>query len=389
MKIEMPVMPKRFIPLILLLVGSLLLLISPDQAHADGGAPNLAYVAGSSAGIGIVDIASQKISGSFSLPGNPGAVYLSLDGRFLYVAQPGLNQVSMLAAKTGQVDCTGKLAFAPTVLSYDPQTATLFVAGKTSTTISQLNMSTCAIMHTWQAPGTVSGLAVVNLGSDTENNQLWVSSGSKLVLYDTKTYAQLDTVTLPDNPHTLVAPAGLWIYAATQHGNFYAIGLSDHNVEQLLSGGQFGNLDYDDATGQIFVPDALHNRLDVVTPPDSTSSTLPKEPAFTYDLPAAPQAVAVTSGGQFAFAALSTGQVVMFDLAAHSTLATINVGGSPHAIITGLYPPALGTTPQSANIAQTVASIVAYALLAGCVLMPVWFMYRRGKKTNRKQAGEG
>src|SRR5713226_7187087 len=108
-------MYRRFVSLLVLFAGPIfiLLLIFPAQVHADGGAPNLAYVAGSSSGIGIVDISSRKVSGSFSLKGNPSAVYLSLDGRFLYIAQPGLNQVSMLAAKTGQVDCTSNLAFAP------------------------------------------------------------------------------------------------------------------------------------------------------------------------------------------------------------------------------------------------------------------------------------
>src|SRR6266436_6709457 len=79
-----------------------LLLPGHQHAYADGGAPNLAYVAGASKGVSVIDIAQQKVTNTFSLTGDPHMVYLSLDGRFLYVAQPMSGRVTLLAAKTGQ-----------------------------------------------------------------------------------------------------------------------------------------------------------------------------------------------------------------------------------------------------------------------------------------------
>src|SRR5256885_2302628 len=38
-----------------------------QHAYADGGAPNLAYVAGSAKGISVIDIGQQKVTGSFLL----------------------------------------------------------------------------------------------------------------------------------------------------------------------------------------------------------------------------------------------------------------------------------------------------------------------------------
>jgi hypothetical protein len=131
------------------------------------------------------------------------------------------------------------------------------------------------------------------------------------------------------------------------------------------------------------VPDSLHKQLDVITP-DSMATTAPHEPAHVYALSAAPESVAITSDGQLGFVALGTGEVAMLDIPGRQVIQTINVGGSPQFIITGLYPPALGSTPQQASIVDTIATIAAYILVAACVLVPVWFVVRQ----NRRQKAE-
>src|SRR5712691_2176419 len=50
--------------MLLLLVG----LLSPT-AHADGGAPQLAYVAGTAQGISVIDIARRRVTGSITVAG--------------------------------------------------------------------------------------------------------------------------------------------------------------------------------------------------------------------------------------------------------------------------------------------------------------------------------
>lgn len=362
----------------------MLLAAFPLSAHADGGAPNLAYVAGAGPGISIIDIAQRKVTGTFNLGGNPSSVYLSLDGRFLYVAQPGLNQVSVLAAKDGQLVCSVHVSGSPSLLSFDPQTNSLFVAGNQTTSISNIDLSNCAVLHTFQASAPVYGMAVVNLASGTQNNQLWVSNGSSLTVFDTKTRQALANIALPGNARYLSAPSGLWLYVTTQQGGLYAVGLSSHQVLPLLSGGQFGTMDFDETTGQIYVPDSLHRQLDQITPPNPVATSAPREPAHTYALSAAPQSVAITSDGQFGFVALSTGQVVMLDIPGREIVQTINVGGGPRFIITGLYPPALGNNPQQASIIDTVATIGAYALVAVLVLVPAWLVVRQNRKRKKE-----
>ncbi|HEX6108251.1 MAG TPA: hypothetical protein VFZ02_02475, partial [Ktedonobacteraceae bacterium] len=59
------------IPL-LLITFTLLLVFFPgiQHAYADGGAPNLAYVAGTAKGISVIDIGQQKVTGSFTMGGD-------------------------------------------------------------------------------------------------------------------------------------------------------------------------------------------------------------------------------------------------------------------------------------------------------------------------------
>ena len=203
----------------------------------------------------------------------------------MYVAQPALNQVSVLAAKSGQLVCTVHVAGAPSFLSYDPQSNSLFVAGDQAASVSNIDLANCKILHTFPTSAPVYGMAIVNLASSTQNNQLWVSNGAGVTVFDAKTRQVLATVALPGGARAICVPNGLWVYVTTQQGSLYAIGLSaPHQLLPLLIGGQFGTMDFDEVTGQIYVPDSLHHQLDEITPPDPTATTAPREPAYTYAL---------------------------------------------------------------------------------------------------------
>src|SRR5579864_6394988 len=89
-----------------LLVLALLCVCSPLRVHADGGAPNLAYVSGTPSGVSVIDVLQGKVTRLISVAGDPHTILLSIDGRFLYIAQPGLGQVSVILAETGRPVCT-------------------------------------------------------------------------------------------------------------------------------------------------------------------------------------------------------------------------------------------------------------------------------------------
>src|SRR5260370_2371882 len=92
--------------LLLLSVLAFCMLSFPPHVQADGGAPNLAYVSGTSSGISVIDVGQAKVIRTIPVSGDPHTILLSPDGIALYVTQPALGQVSVLSAKTGQAICT-------------------------------------------------------------------------------------------------------------------------------------------------------------------------------------------------------------------------------------------------------------------------------------------
>ena len=105
-------LPLCLLVVLLVVLGATLALV--PAARADGGAPNLAYVSGAPGGVAIIDIASQKITGTVQVAGDPRGMTLSLDGRSLYVALAAKNGVAVIDAQAKQVVNTLSTGPAPT-----------------------------------------------------------------------------------------------------------------------------------------------------------------------------------------------------------------------------------------------------------------------------------
>jgi DNA-binding beta-propeller fold protein YncE len=368
-----------------IVLACLLMVPFSSSVHADGGAPNLAYIAGASHGIDIIDVAQQRVTGSLSVPGDPHAILLSLDARFLYVTQPQEGRVAVLAAKTGQTICTANVPGQPTLLAYDPNPDTLYAAGNGAASVTALNPNTCAVKFTISTDGPVYGLAVVFVAGGLAGhdvNELWVAARSLSVFNDLNGQV-LTTVAIPDEPRYICIPPGATVYVTTARGSVLAVDLNTRHVIPLVSGGVYGPMDYDATTGEMYVPDAKNKQL-VILAPVNSGFPPPHEPGRIIHLGVVPASVAITSDGQLGFVALASGNVAMLDIPARQLITTIPVGGSPHFIITGLYPPLVGTTPQQASIWGTVINIAAYVFVIALFLIPL-LLFRRYAKGSRTQ----
>ena len=355
---------------LILLVFTLLSFYCPPQAHADGGAPNLAYVSGTPSGVGVIDVGQAKVTKTIPVAGDPHTILLSLDGRFLYVTQPALGQVTVIAAKTGQSICTAHLPGAPALLAIDTDTGTLYAAGNGAAQVSALDAATCAVRRTFKTESPVYGLAVaLTAGSSLfggTTNQLWVAGAHGLTVFDDQTGRVLGSVALSGAQY-LSIPPGEMVYVTTCQGSVDAVGLKTKEVHQMLTGGIFGPMDYDAISSEVYVPDEQHNVLDVLSPIDPGTTTLPKEPERVIHTSVPPEAVAITNDGLLGFVALSGGKVAMLDLLERRFVYTLHVGGTPHFIITGLYPPSSEAIPPAASPQQesawrNLAIVVVYAL---------------------------
>ncbi|HJT56461.1 MAG TPA: hypothetical protein VJ761_08200 [Ktedonobacteraceae bacterium] len=370
-----------------------LLFLSPitQHAYADGGAPNLAYVAGTAQGISVIDIGQQKVTNTFAISGEPHMVYLSLDGRFLYVAQPESGRVTLLAAKTGQTVCSANVPGQPTLLAFDAGINILYAAGNQANTITEIDPTNCSIKKTLTTSGNVYGMSVAVVGSGVSGgngNQLWVATTKTVNVYTNS--GQIASIPIPGGPQYVTIPAGEFVYVTTRGGSVYAIDLASRQpLPPLLTGGQFGPMDYDAITGEVYVPDMQHKLIDVLSPITPGTTVPQHEPDHTIALGVAPQSIAITSDGQLGFIALQGGNVAMLDIPGKQIFNTIHVGGNPQFIITGLYPPAIGNgSPQQAAQLTTVINIVAYVLVIALFIVPLLLLRRYSRSGKQKKAKE-
>ncbi|MBV9228865.1 MAG: YncE family protein [Chloroflexi bacterium] len=364
--------------------------------HADGGAPNLAYVSGTAQGISVIDTGAARITKTISLGDDPHTILLSQDGRLLYVTLPGRGQVVVIAAKTGRTICTAHLPGTPTLLALDQESNTLYAGGNGATGVSAIDPETCKIEHTFQIESAVNGLAVTapEIGTPhTSKNQLWVAGTDALNVFDDRTGQLLGRISVPGGPQYISFPPGTTVYVTTRQGGVDAVNFQTRKVSQLLTGGTFGPMDYDALTGEVYVPDQKHSELAVLSPIDPSMTILPKEPVRVIPTGVPPETVAITNDGLLGFVALQNGEVKMIDLLGRRFAYTVNVGGNPHFIITGLYPPTTDLTPTPTPSQQKPfwstlpawaipASILVYLLVFFTL---VWFFLRMLRRTLRER----
>jgi len=352
------------------------------QVNADGGAPNLAYVAGASQGVGIIDVAQQRVIGGLAVASDPYIILLSPDGRLLYVTQPTLGQVTALATKTRQVICSAPFPGHPSLLALSSDGTVLYVAGTNETTIIALDSQTCVLRSSFQTTEPISWLAVTGVStSNALQTQLWVAGMTAVSILDEQGHV-LDSIPIEGGPRFLCLPGALTAYVTTRQGSVVAVDMLTHQVfASLLTGGTFGPMDYDAVTGDIYVPDQQHNQVDVLSPVLDGSGLTPQEPEHIIRLRSSPQAIAITSDGQLGFVALSGGNVDMLDIPGRSIVTTMFVGGRPHFIITGPYPPPGVPPPQLAAVSppNTTFWVLIVAPIIGVLLGASWFLWRHRK----------
>ena len=186
------------------------------------------------------------------------------------------------------------------------------------------------------------------------------------------------------------------MYVTTRQGSVDAVSLQTREVRRILNGGIFGPMDYDALTDEVYVPDEQHQVLNVLSPVDMRVSAIPTEPERVIHTQGIPESVAITSDGLLGFIALREGKVAMLDLIAHRLVYTVHVGGTPHFIITGLYPPPVLDIPtpvnnaipaQQTTIPQVFWVILFFASLVTIIIATTILLWqlRRSLKSEHRQ----
>jgi DNA-binding beta-propeller fold protein YncE len=329
-------------------------------AHADGGAPNLAYVVsraatGNGGSLAVIDVAQRKLAWQVPLAAAPNAVQLSADGRTVYVAESGANGVVLLDARSHRVTAALRTGAAGDLALDISVTGALFASNGATGRLAVVDPARARVTASIPVGMGAAGLAVAGPGSDSANAQdteIYVAhpEANSVTIVSATHHTVLSTVTIPGGPQAVVAPGtGGLAYVATRAGTVELIGLTDHQRHGTVysaPGDEFGRMDYDAVTGEIYLADVTRDQVVALAPAslggDSGAARVPAEPARMTPIAGGPSAVAITFDGAFGFVTQrEAGSVTMLDLAAHQSLATIAVEGQPVAVITGAYPPAL------------------------------------------------
>ena len=258
-------------------------------------------------------------------------------------------------------------------------------AGVCHSDVSVIDGTNCAIKRKLTTEGPVYGMGIATIGSSLPNSsgsQIWVSASNTLQIFDGNSGKQIGKIA-QGNPGYITIPPGTTSYVTLRTGGMVAIDLGTHKIEPLLSTGMYGPMDYDATTGEIYVPDLDQKQLIVLTAVN-TGIALPREPNRSISLDEKPAAIAITSDGQLGFVALQGGDVLMLDIPGRQPITTFHVGGTPHAIITGLYPPTLGTTPQQASNITNFATIAGYVFIVLLFIVP-FILFRRFSKSQKNK----
>src|SRR5579859_5987109 len=308
------------------------------SARADGGAPNLAYVSGTKDGVAVIDLASQKITGTISLAGDPRGMALSADYRFLYVALAGKNGVAVIDANAKQVTNTYPTGPGPMALMLDlVDPSHLWVANSGGNTVTVLNPDSgkqVATIPVGQHPTGVNIAAPGSGISETDgSSEVFVANhdSSSIAVIGSESFKVITTVALPngENPLWVTIPAlGGNAYVTTQQGHVYGLTLASHQVfGPIFTGQSLHFMDYDATNGEVYVPDSQTNLINVLHPAGLDPKSWTGEPVRALAVAGGPTAVAITSDGSLGLVAQhDSGDVTLLEVPTRKALGQVHVG---------------------------------------------------------------
>ena len=383
-------------------VALALSLAAGQTALADGGAPNLAYVVSGGAGANelvVIDVSQRQVAWRLALGGAPHSVLLSADGGEAYVTETAANRLALVDARGHQVSATVPVGPQPTAMALDLSSSptVLYVTEQGGNAVAVIDPSAQRVVATIPVGLHPSGVAVAGSGSGISNSndaEVYVANtdSDTVSVIAAKERRVIATIAVAGGPLGVVVPAtGGVAYVTTRAGDVVALSLASHKLLGTIfrtAGDVFGTMDYDAVTGQVYVPDATANVVEVLAPVAAGSEdtngttiqtfTIPHEPARALAHFAGPAAVAITFDGAYGFVAeRESGQVAMTDAASHAVLAVISVGGTPQAIITGLNPPL---------VSHQTAFILDMLVLALILAMPIFLIVSERRYKKKKQA---
>ncbi len=184
-------------------------------------------------GIGVVDLASQKLTQTYQSGADPETFALSHDGKVLYVSNEDAGQMSAVDLTTGKVRATVAVGSEPEGVAVSDDDRTVYVTCETSNSIYVVDarsMKVLAQIPTGKRP------RAIYLASETHRGYATDEFAAALTVFDTQNFKALTSIPLGDpgvvRPMGIASPDGHKLYVTT--GRFGALLEVDPQAQRVV-----------------------------------------------------------------------------------------------------------------------------------------------------------
>jgi YVTN family beta-propeller protein len=191
----------------------------PEQTvvSADG----RVYVASEDTGQAVVlDAETGAVRATLEVGGEPEGVGISPDGRWVYVTSEADAQVAVIDTRTDQVVATVKVGARPRSVAFSPDGRRAIVTGENDRSVKVLDAASHKVLNSVQLPG--EGLLPMDVAVSPDGRRLYVSTGrgGTVAALDATSLSLIGQVKVGQRPWGLaLSPDGRRLYAANGPSN--------------------------------------------------------------------------------------------------------------------------------------------------------------------------
>lgn len=157
-------------------------------------------------GIGVIDIASNRLIATLESGPDPEAFALSPDGRTLYVSNEDTGRLSAVDTVTGKIRASAVVGIEPEGVSVRPDGKVVYVTCEGDSTVHALDATTLATLATIPTKPRPRAIA---FSRDGKRGMTTDEIGAAMTVFDTTTHAVLDTLSLASPANALIRPMGI------------------------------------------------------------------------------------------------------------------------------------------------------------------------------------
>lgn len=183
------------------------------------------YIASEDTGMAVVvDVASGATIATLPVGGEPEGVGISPDGRLVYMTSEADDQVSVIDTARNEVIKQFKVGKRPRQAAFSPDGSRAYVTGEMDGTVSVVDTSSHTVTHAIRLAGELVRPMEVDVSADGRTAYVTTGRGRTLVAIDTATHQPIRAVTVGARPWGLaISPDGKTLYTANGPSNDVSI----------------------------------------------------------------------------------------------------------------------------------------------------------------------